>query len=181
MKSGLSVIDCMTKTPITVTPKNTVLDAAKLMKKEHIGSVIVSEKHKLVGILSEQDIIYKVIAEKKDPKKVIVEEIMSKNVVSITPDKDITDAMMKMSELKVRRLPVVEDNQILGMLTQKDILKIEPELFELIVDKIDLREEENKPIFRVGDREGLCELCGNYTSFLFNKEGSLVCKDCRKE
>ena len=180
MKSGLSVIDCMTKTPITITPKNTIFEAAKLMKKERIGNVIVSEKKILVGILSEQDIIYKVVAEKKDSNKVLVGDIMSKNVVSITPDKDITDAMLKMSQLKVRRLPVIEDGQILGMLTQKDILKIEPELFELIVDKIQLREEENKPIFRVGEREGLCELCGNYTSFLFDKDGSLVCKDCRK-
>ncbi len=179
MKTGLKVIDAMTKEPITVTPNKTAFECAALMKKEHVGSVIVENKGKIAGILSEQDLVYNLVADNKNPKKTLVKDIMTKEVITISPNKDITDAMLKMSELNVRRLPVVEEGKIVGMLTLKDVLKIEPQLFELIVDKIELREQRLKPINRVGDREGICELCNNYTPFLFNQDDSMVCKDCR--
>jgi signal-transduction protein with cAMP-binding, CBS, and nucleotidyltransferase domain len=180
MKTGLSVIEAMTKNLVSVSPKTTVFEVAKLMKREHVGSVIVEENKKLIGILSEQDLVYKIVAQSKDPKKTLVKEIMVDDVISINPENDITEAMLKMSKLNVRRLPVVEEGKIVGMLTMKDILKVEPQLFELIVDKIELREENNKPINLVGEREGICELCNNYTPFLFEMDESLVCKDCRE-
>ena len=60
-----------------------------------------------------------------------------------------------------------------------ELLKKTTELSELIVDKIQLREEKSKPINLVGEREGICELCGDYTAFLFEHDGVMVCKDCR--
>ena len=179
MNTGLKVIDAMTKKPVTVSPDSSIHETALKMKKEHLGSVLVEEKGKLIGILSEQDLVYKIIAQNKNPKKTPVRDIMIKDVISINPDKDITDAMLKMSKLNVRRLPVIEDDKLVGVLTLKDILKVEPQLFELIVDKIELREENSKPINIVGEREGICELCSNYTPFLFEQDESLVCKDCR--
>ena len=171
MRTGLRVIDAMTKEPVTVTPDTSVFECAKKMKKEHLGSVIVQDKERLAGIISEQDLVHKIIASGVSSKKTPVKEIMTTDVVTITPDKDITDAMLKMSALNVRRLPVTEGAQLVGVLTMKDILKVEPQLFELIVDKIQLREEKLKPINRVGD----------YASFLFEQDDSLVCKDCREE
>ncbi len=180
MKTGLKVIDAMTKKPITVSPDTTVFEVASIMKNEHVGNLIIEDKGKLKGIVTEQDLVYKIVAESNNPKKTLVKDIMTKKVVAIEPNKDITDAMLKMSKLNVRRLPVIEDHKIVGILTQKDILKIEPQLFELIVDKIELREEKNKPIHRVSEREGICQLCGNYAAFLFEQDGVMVCKDCRE-
>jgi CBS domain-containing protein len=180
MKTGLKVLDAMTKQPVTVSPNATTFETASMMKKEHVGSVIVENKGKLVGILSEQDLVYKVIANNKNPKTTLVKDVMTKDVVTINPDVEITDAMLKMSKVNVRRLPVTENDNIVGMLTMKDILKIEPQLFELVVDKIELREEQSKPIYKIGEREGICELCSNYAGFLFEQDGAMVCKDCRE-
>ena len=60
----------------------------------------------------------------------------------------------------------------------KDVLKIEPQLFEILVEKIKLREEARKPINKINESEGICELCSNYSEVLTEKEGSLVCNDC---
>lgn len=180
LKTGLNVIDAMTKKLISVVPTTSAFECAKILKKEHLGSVVVKDKGKLLGIVSEQDLVYKIIAKSIEPKKTKISEIMTKKVITISPDKDITDAMLKMSKFNVRRLPIVENGKILGMLTMKDVLKIEPQLFELIVDKLDLREENHKPIHLVGEREGICEYCSNYTEFLFEMDESLVCKACRE-
>ena len=180
MKSGLKVIDAMTKIPVTITPDASIFECASKMKDEKIGSVIVEQKGKITGIITEQDLVYKVVAENMSPKKTQVKDVMTKEVITITPDKDMTEAIMLMSQLNVRRLPVVEHNKILGILTMKDILKIEPQLFDMIVDKIELREEQSKPINRIGDSEGVCELCDNYSDILFEQSGVMVCRNCKE-
>ena len=179
MNTGLSVADAMTTKPVTVRPDEQVSRVAKLMKSEHLGSVIVTVDSKIVGIVTEQDIVYKIVA-RDQSTDTPVEQIMSANVITIEPQQDILDAAVKMNKLNVRRLPVVRDNQVVGMLTMKDILKVEPELFQLMVDKIDLREEQRKPIHRVRDREGVCNICGNYAPFLFEQDDVMVCIDCKE-
>ncbi|MBN2367923.1 CBS domain-containing protein [Candidatus Woesearchaeota archaeon] len=180
MKTGLKVMDAMTRSAVTVSPETSVFECAKKMKEERLGSLIIQEKGKLSGILSEQDLVHKIIAKGINPKKTPVKDIMTSEVVSISPEKDITDAILKMSLMNVRRLPVVEDSNIVGILTSKDILKIEPQLFEVLVDKMELREEKRKPINRIGEREGICELCGNYANYLFEQDEIMVCKYCKE-
>ena len=124
MKTGLRVIDAMTKRTISVKPSTTASRCAETMKKEHIGSIVVEHKGSVSGIISEQDLVYNIVAGNMDPNKVKVKDIMTKDVVTITPEKDITEAMLKMSNLNVRRLPVVEGQKLVGILTMKDILKI---------------------------------------------------------
>ena len=180
MKTGLNVSDAMTKEPISVSPTTSIKECSRLMKKHHVGSVIVVKNNRLLGILSEQDFVYKVIAEGKDIEKTLIKDIMTTDPVTITPDVDIFYALKKMRDQDVRRLPVVDETKVIGYLTSKDILKIEPELFQLMADKIELREESEKPIHRIGDREGLCEFCGEYTRFLHEQDGSMVCEKCKE-
>ncbi|MBN1503390.1 CBS domain-containing protein [Candidatus Woesearchaeota archaeon] len=180
MKTGLKVIDAMTKRPIGVLPNTSIQECAKLMKKYDVGNLLIMEDNKLLGILTEQDLVYKVIAKEMDLKRTKAKHIMEKDVITISPEKDIDDALKKMRNLNVRRLPVISKGEVIGILTQKDVLKIEPQLFEIIVDKIELREEANKPINKIGEREGICELCGEYTNYLYKKQDSMVCFNCRQ-
>ncbi len=180
MDTGLKVLDAMTKRPVTVSHGTKISKAAEKMKQEKVGSVLIQKKGKLIGILSEQDLVYKIVAHGLDPKETRVNQIMTKDVVTISPDEDIREAMIRMNKSNVRRLPVTHNTKIVGMLTMKDILKIEPELFELIIDKFDLKEEKSKPIHRVGEREGICQMCGNYTDFLFDQEDIFVCIYCKE-
>jgi len=178
MKTGYKVTVAMTKSPITTTPENVLSDCAKQMESKHVGGLLIIDNEKLKGVITEQDIVRKAIAKGKDPKNTKVRDVMETKVITISPDKDIYDALVMMRDNNIRHLPVLHKNEMLGLLTIKDILKIEPQLFDLIAEKFELREERRKPIRNIGENEGICETCGEYTSKLIDVDGSMMCSDC---
>lgn len=180
MRTGFKVCDAMTKKPVSVTPDTTLKECAKIMAENHVGALLIHSDNKIQGIITEQDIVRKSMAKGMNPLKVKVSEIMEPNVISVEPEKDIYEALVKMRDLNIRHLPVLNDNEIIGLLTLKDILKIEPALFELLVERFELREEDQKPIFGSWDKEGVCELCGEYTKNISQINNSSVCPNCKK-
>ncbi|MCF7872176.1 CBS domain-containing protein [Candidatus Woesearchaeota archaeon] len=146
METGYTVMDIMTTKPIKIDQESTAQQAAKLMKEKDVSSLIVTNNDELIGIITEEDFTYKIVAQNEKANEIKIKEIMTgkKELKTITPDKDIQEAIKLMNEYEVRRLPVVHNGELKGLLTNKDILKIEPTLFEITVDKIMLREEERK-------------------------------------
>ncbi|HDP73865.1 MAG TPA: CBS domain-containing protein [Candidatus Woesearchaeota archaeon] len=179
MKTGIRVLDAMTKNPIVCPPSTSILDAAKLMGKKDVGSLIISDERKtLLGIVTEKDFVQKVIAKRiKDSEPIT--KIMTDNVFTTNPEVDIYDAIKKMRDLEIRHLPVLNhDKTLIGMITLKDILKIQPSLFELIVDMIEIRESDDK-MSLLPEREGYCELCGKISSDLIRtNNGKYICESC---
>jgi len=181
MKTGYKVGDAMTKKPITISPNTSLEECSKIMANNHVGSVIIKEDNILKGILTEQDIVRKAVALGLDTKKTNVGEIMIKELKTIAPEDDVYDALVTMKDLNIRQLPVVEKGKMVGLLTLKDILKIQPQLFDLLVEKFELREESRKPIRNIIQTEGICEACGEYSEKIFQVGSSLLCKECKKE
>jgi IMP dehydrogenase len=105
-----------------VDGKMSVQDVAKIMSEKRIGSVLVETK-KGIGILSERDITSKVVVEGKDPSKVSAEKIMTYPIVSVGPNTDLYEVCRIFSENKFRRLPVVENGKVVGILTTRDVVK----------------------------------------------------------
>ncbi len=139
MGSELRVGDIMTKKVIVVPFGKTILEVAKMMKKNSIGSVIVVEdkegKH-AKGIITERDIVYKILAKGSDPYKVNAEDIMSRPLRVVKPDTTIEDAAKAMRENRIKRLPVVnDDNELIGLLSEGDIMKIFPVVVDLIEER----------------------------------------------
>lgn len=178
METGYKVADCMTIQPITISKDLLLVDCAKLMRDKHVGSLIVIEKGKLLGLVTEQDIVRKAVAELFDRDKAKAGDVMITDLVTITPDKDIYDALKMMRDYNIRHLPVMDRGQMVGFLTIKDILKIQPQLYDLIVEKIELRESSRKPGF-VSEEDGVCDGCGIFTSDLELVDGSMLCTACR--
>jgi len=142
MGTELRVGDIMTRKVVVVPFGKTVLEVARLMKKNLIGSVIVVEdkegKH-AKGIITERDIVYKILAKSEDPYKAKVEDIMSKPLRVVRPDTTIEDAAKAMRENKVKRLPVVNDaNELIGVLSEGDIMKIFPVVVDLIEERAEI-------------------------------------------
>ena len=181
MKTGYKVMDAMTKEPIEVAPDITLQDCSKLMANNHVGSLVIKEEGKLLGIITEQDIVRKAVALGLDTEKTNVSEIMIKEFTIIEPEKDIYDALVLMKKLNIRQLPVMKNGDMAGLLTLKDILKIEPQLFDLLLEKFELREAERKPIHRVIPNEGVCQACGDYSEKINDVKGTLLCAKCKKE
>jgi CBS domain-containing protein len=121
-KIGIQVQDLMSSPVITVTLTETMKEVATIMSKNDIGSIVVTgSKEKLVGIITERDIVKRLTALNRLPSQVKVEDVMSSPVITIASDKDIKEAAMSMKEHGIRRLVVVERGKIIGIITSRDI------------------------------------------------------------
>lgn len=116
-----SVRDAMTPGVRTVSPVQSLADAAEVMKGEDVGSVPVVAEGRLAGIVTDRDIVTRAVAERRDPQTVKVDEIASRDVVTVEPEQDLDEALALMARHQVRRLLVVEEGQLVGMLAQADV------------------------------------------------------------
>jgi CBS domain-containing protein len=181
MKSGYQVADAMTMNPVSVRPDITLLECSKIMAEKHVGAVVVKENGKSLGILTEQDIVRKAVAKGVNTSREKIKDFMETRLITIKPNADMYDALIKMRDNNIRHLPVIGGRGMVGLLTIKDILKIEPQLFELIVEKFELREESRKPINRIIPTEGICQECGEYSEKVETISGATICEECASE
>ena len=116
-----SIREVMAKDPVTLPSSASAIDAAKQMKNADIGNVLVLENENVHGILTDRDIAIRVVAEGRDPQSVTLDEIATKGLETVSPDDSIEDAKRLMSEKAVRRLPVIENGQPVGIVSLGDI------------------------------------------------------------
>src|SRR5215510_3577274 len=113
------------KTVVAITPDATVLEAAKLMQSKHIGCLVVIDESRPIGILTDRDIVLKVVASKQKPAKTAVKDIMTTNPTMVNINYDLLDAVRLMRNRGVRRLPVVDEHRhLLGIITMDDLLTV---------------------------------------------------------
>lgn len=117
-----SVKDIMTKDVISISVDNTVFDAAELMSSNQLGCLVVVDGEAPVGIITERDIVRRVCA-KKLPGETKVSEIMSKSLITIDPDASLKEAARRMSSNKIRRLPVLKQNKLVGIIVASDFVR----------------------------------------------------------
>jgi CBS domain-containing protein len=144
MKTGITVHDCMTTKPVAISEAATLQQAAQLMAHYRVGALLVKHLETATGIISDQDIVRHFVAKGINPLNKKVKDYKAKELITIAPDADIYDALVKMRDHGIRHLPVLEDGKLVGLLTQKDILKVEPQLFDILVEKFELVEEDRK-------------------------------------
>lgn len=108
----------------SISPQATVYEALQVMADKNIGAVLVIEKGKLVGIFSERDYARKVILKGKASKETPVSELMTRNILYVSPDKNVEDCMFLMTTKHVRHLPVMEDDRLEGIISINDVVKI---------------------------------------------------------
>lgn len=170
----------MTANVISMSVNDTVKQAACVMRDNDIGSVLVMKSDFAEGIVTEKDVINKVVAEGGNPEKIKLKDIMSSPLTLAGVDDYVEDAAIEMRDKNIRRMPVTDEKKIVGIITDSDISRYHPALRLLIEEgaRLDapgihgyLGEEE----FLV---EGVCENCENYTEKLRNIDGRWLCKEC---
>jgi CBS domain-containing protein len=119
----MKVRELMTKQPTTVGPGATLGEVATLMKQDDCGSIPVVEGGRLVGIVTDRDIVIRGIAAGVDPKTQRVNKVMSSDPVTVGPEDDITDAEKKMADRQIRRLPVVDGGKLVGIIVTAQIAR----------------------------------------------------------
>ena len=149
---SLRLEDVMVGEVITVEADATVKKAVELMNKHEIGCLIVvnTETEKPIGIVTERDMLKRVLVELKDPRKTKVSEIMSKPLVFGTPHMDVEVAARLMFKKKIKKLPVVENGNLVGLVTLTDLARVQPEMIR-ILKKLSLKKLPPKRMKKVLD------------------------------
>jgi CBS domain-containing protein len=118
-----SIRDVMTANPTSCEPSTTIVEAAKVMAQEDVGPVPIVEGGRVVGLVTDRDLVVRVLAEGRDPNSTTIGEIASADLVTVEPDTNLDEALTLMGQNQVRRLPVVEGGQLVGIVAQADVAR----------------------------------------------------------
>jgi CBS domain-containing protein len=132
IKIPLKAEDVMVREVVTVDENVSVKEAAEIMAQQGISSVIATTKGRATGILTERDILKRIVAEDKNSKKTKVKDIMSSPLIVIEPNADLEKAAHLMFENKIKKLPVIENNRLTGLVSLTDICRLQPEILKIL-------------------------------------------------
>jgi len=182
LRTKMIVRDVMSSPVVTMNENETSNKAAVAMDRDDLGAVIVtSQEGKSIGIITERDLVIRVLAKNLKPDTVKAKEIMTTPLVTIEPEATITEAARRMNRLDIRRLGVIYKGNLVGIISSKDILGVMPELIEMILERSRIegaaRTEETEEV----PLSGYCDRCNEYSESLKERNGQNICDECRIE
>ncbi len=179
VETQVKVGEAMEPNVVTIDKNSQVTALAKKMAQNKIGSIIVVEDGKPIGIVTERDIAYGVVAKDLRPRDVEVRAIMSSPLKYATPEMTLKQASRMMVKNNIRRLPVIQNGKLVGIITNKDILAISPEMLDILEELSKMNASE--PSARESLDKGTCEVCGDYMVSLSEVDGAYVCESCKED
>lgn len=208
MEGEVTVRDVMTREYVGVSESDTVLGAVRLMNEEGTGCVVVLRGSEPVGIMTESDVLA-LVADERDPAETRVSAVMSEPVVSVDAERELSDAAGTMSREDIRRLLVTNGEEVVGVLSERDVISASASLSSvpsvrsestreitgggpLTDDRVggdpmtdDRASDSTEVVGENGDRgqysdRSICETCGTFSRELANVNGQLICADCRE-
>jgi len=145
---SLKVEDVMVKEVITIDENSSVKEAAEIMNKFEIGCLIAVRKGKAMGIITERDLLKRVVAEAKDVNKTKVKDVMSGPLVVVEPSLDLEEAVKLMFQMKIKKLPVIERKRLVGLVSLTDIARFQPQMIT-ILKQLTMRQAAPKSMKKV--------------------------------
>jgi len=179
METRLAVRDVMTRTVVTATPEMTAAQAGKKMVEKRVGSIIIVKDDKPVGIITESDMVAKVIFKNVKPSSIKLEQLMSKPLITTKSSDDVHDAVLMMVQKKIRRLPVLDGDELVGIITDADVIQVSSEVNQILDNLIEMNRESVLDRREVVITQGECEECEEYSDDLQQEGGRLKCPRCR--
>ena len=173
------VKEIMSKPVYTIDQNKSAAAAGKLLRKIRRGFLVVTLKHKPVGVLSDSDLIKRVVAANKKPSQIKIRDIMTTRFVTIDSNADVMEAVRKMRKGKVHRLPVVENSKVMGIISLTDVAKTSPEMLEVLSMRAEMKEEPLET--QEEHTSGMCDNCDNFSVDLKSVGGRWLCETCREE
>ena len=169
----------MSKPVYKIEESKTVKEAAKKIRDSRRGFLVVVKGNKPVGVLSDSDIIGRVVAEDAKASKIKVKDAMTKYFVAIGSDEDILTAVRKMKRGNVHRLPVIDNGKIVGVISLTDIARTSPEMLDLLEYRLKMKEVPYET--KEEHTSGICDSCGDYVEDVRRGGDQWLCEDCRED
>jgi len=169
------------RSPVYVIEEDKTIDeAAKMMAQHEVGSLIVVDKeNKPVGIVTERDLVRRVMVKNLLPSEVKVKQVMSKPLITIPPDITVNEAARQMGKAGVKKLVVIDKGKLVGIISSREVIYATPPLIDVIYEKL-----KTNVILTRRRREtmaGYCETCGQWSDSLREVSGSWLCEECAAE
>jgi predicted transcriptional regulator len=184
LRTKMLVKDVMSSPAVSV-PENMSIDkTAQLMSDGRLGCIIVTSKDgKALGIITESDLVKRVLAKNIRPNKLTAKEVMSTPLITVEPDEILTEITRRMNKLNVRRMGVIYKGNLVGIISSKDILAITPELLENMQEKarIEREPEVEEDGSDATPLVGYCERCGSWSENLDEIDGTILCEECQMD
>lgn len=181
IKEQVLVKDVMSNPVMTVEEGTSADRVAQLIERHRVGClVVVGEGEKPLGIITERDLATRIVAKDLQPSKVHAEDVMTSPLITISPNETITEAARRMGRLNIRRLGVLPKGatKLIGIITSRDILKVMPELIEIVLEKKKIAEATLADFSEHLAMTGYCERCGNWSGNLKESNGDFLCEEC---
>jgi len=182
----VSVAEIMNKAVIVMDINSDIPAIAREMVSRDAGSVIITEDGKAMGIITERDLVKSIVTEDKKPSETNTRNILSTPLVTVEPETSVVKASEIMLKANIKRLPVLKNDTIIGIVSNTDILMITPGLSTILKDLIDMNREALLSIPSIEEiseefSTGICESCGVYSVDLKFVDGRYLCANCRQE
>lgn len=178
MTTRVVVRDIMNSPVISATPKDNIRDIALKMKDQKVGSIVVMDKDRPLGIVTDWDIVANGVIKNVKPSDLKVSDVMQ-DLHTIESDEGITEAARLLRKHNIKRLGVVYKKRLVGIISASDVIAVTPELVDVVSEKATLiRGELGRPAGKVS---GYCDECDEWSDLLQYDEGTFICEVCRGE
>ena len=182
LRTKMLVKDIMSSPVVTLDENEASNKAAMVMDKNDLGCVVVTNSAgNSIGIITERDLVIRVLAKNLKPDTAKAKEIMTTPLVTIEPDATITEAARRMNRLDIRRLGVTYKGNLVGIISSKDILGVMPELIEIIQERSRIEDADRTEETEEAPVSGYCDRCNIYSDSLKERNGQNICDECRVE
>lgn len=180
METNIPVREVMVRDVVKADQEMNARDAARMMLKYDVDSIIVLNKGEPVGIVTERDMIRELVSKDITPSEVKLKDLMRSPLITASPDDDLMDVAKLMLKRKIRRVPVVENGKLVGIVADVDILAVYSEMNSILAELVEMNIE--REIEAPGEEmsQGICERCGTFSGNLKLIDGLLLCESCRE-
>ena len=178
MTTRVMVKDVMNSPVITAAPNSSVKELADKMSRAKVGSVIVMDNGKPLGIVSDWDIVSRATVKDELPSKILAKDIME-SLQTIESEQSITQAARLLRKHNIKRLGVTYKNELVGVISSSDVIAVTPELVDVVSEKANILRGETgrSPAFIAG----YCDECNEWSDYLQYNDGRFICEECRGE
>ncbi|HWQ47879.1 MAG TPA: CBS domain-containing protein [Methanosarcina sp.] len=184
----VSVAEVMNKAVIVMDINSDIPAIAREMISRDAGSIIITENGKAMGIITERDFVKGIVTADRKPGEVKAREILSTPLITVEPETSIVEASEILLKANIKRLPVLENGRIIGVISNTDILMVTPGLNTILKELIDMNREailSTPSIEEISEAEdfqtGICESCNVFSYDLRFVDGRYLCGNCRQE
>ena len=185
METDIPLRDVMVREVVQGDKELNVRDAAKLMKRYGVDSIVVLSNDEPVGMVTQGDIIGAVVSKDTKPSTVKLKDIMTMPLITASSNDHLSDIARMMAKERIRKVPVIEDDKLVGIVADVDILAVSSEMNTILADLIEMNVDRETFGGTGGEgegiRQGICEKCGTFSNDLVMRDGLMVCETCKEE